>query len=97
MVRGVGEHAGLQVHGGAAAVGKVSFGEAPEELLVVVVRLAVDLVGTAGLVQVEVLAELEAGHAEDGEAVEAALVYEQVEDREVVRPKEFRPRRLQPR
>ena len=49
VVRGVGEHAGLQVHRRAAAVGEVSFGEAPEQLLVVVVGLAVDLVGIAGL------------------------------------------------
>src|SRR5215207_2240951 len=96
VVRSVGEHAGLQVHRGPAAVREVSFGEAPEELLVVVVGLAVDLVGASGLTQVEVLAELEARHAEDGEAVEAALVYEQVEDGEGVRPEKVRPSRLQP-
>src|SRR5215210_1605127 len=96
VVGGVGEHAGLQVHRWAAAVGEVSFGEAPEELLVVVVGLAVDLLSTAGLAQVEVLAELEAGHAEDREAVETALVHEQVEDREGVRPEKIRPDRLQP-
>ena len=43
--------------------------------LVVVVGPAVDLIGTTGLVQVEVLAELEAGYAEDREAVEAAFVH----------------------
>src|SRR5215213_11863758 len=58
--------------------------------------LAVDLVGLAGLAQVEVFAELEAWHAEDREAVEAALVHEQVEDREGVRPEKIRPVRLQP-
>src|SRR5919107_32873 len=96
VVRGVGEHAGLQVHGGASAVGEVSLGEAPEELLVAVVGLAVKLVGASGLVQVEVLAELEARHAEDGKAVEATLVHEQIEDGEVVGPEEIRPVRLQP-
>ena len=80
MVRGVGEHAGLQVHRRTAAVGEVSFGEAPEELLVVVVGLVVDLVGTAGLAQVEVFAELESGHAEDRQALEAAFIHEKVED-----------------
>jgi hypothetical protein len=65
-------------------------------LLVVVVGPAVDLVGTTGLAQVEVLAELEARHAEDGEAVEAALVHEQVEDGEGVWPETVGPRRLQP-
>src|SRR5215210_5305026 len=96
VVGGVGEHAGLQVHRGTAAVGEVSFGETPEELLVVGAGLAVDLVGFTGLAQVEVLAELEAWHAEDGEAVEAAFVHEQVEDGEGVRPEVIRPGRLQP-
>src|SRR5215218_5999326 len=96
VVGSVGEHAGLQVHCWAAAVREVSFGEAPEELLVVVVGLAVDLVGIASLAQVEVFAELEARHAEDRETVEATLVHEQVEDREGVWPEVLRPVRLQP-
>src|SRR5215212_2950581 len=86
----------LQVHGRAGAVGKVSLGEVPEELLVTVVGLSVELVGVSGFAQVEVLAELEAGHAEDGKAVEAPLVHEQIEDGEVVGPEEIRPVRLQP-
>src|SRR5215211_4364769 len=96
VVGGVGEHAGLQVHGRAGAVGEVSLGEAPEELIVTVGGLAVELVGVSGLVQVEVLAELEARHAEDGKAVKATFVHEQIEDGEVVGPEEIRPFRLQP-
>src|SRR5215217_1986524 len=44
----------------------------------------------------EVLAELEARHAEDGKAVKATFVHEQIEDGEVVGPEEIRPFRLQP-
>ena len=43
----------------------ISFGEAPEHLLVVV-RLAVDLVGTPDLVQVEVPAQLKPGTPKTG-------------------------------
>src|SRR5215211_755826 len=84
VVRRVREHAGLQVHRRPATVGEVPLGEVPQELLVVVVRLAVEALRVDALFQVVVLAELDARNAEDGEAVEASLFHEQIEDGEDV-------------
>src|SRR5919107_76592 len=96
VVRRVGEHAGLQIHGRSATIGEVPLGEVPQEPLVVVVRLAVQAIRIDVLFQVVVLAELEAGHAEDGEAVESTLLHEQIEDGEGVGPEALRARGLQP-
>jgi hypothetical protein len=81
---------------GAAAVGEVALGEVPQEPLVVVVRLAVDRLGVDLLLQVVVLAELEARDPVNGEAVEAPLVHQQVEDGEVLGPEALGAGRLEP-
>src|SRR5918998_202337 len=63
----------------------------------VIVPLAVEGFGVDDLLQVVVLAELEARDAEDGETVEAPLVHEQVEDGEDVGPEALRAGGLEPR
>src|SRR6266571_7380177 len=84
LVRGVGEQARHQRHRRAVPGREVAGGELAEQLLVLEARLAVEQVGVAGLLEMVVLAELEPGHPEHREAVEAALVDEEVEDREPV-------------
>ena len=96
VVRRVGEHAGLEVHRRPAAVGEVALGEIPQQLLVVVVRLAVEGLGVDDLFEVVVLPELEARDAVHREAVEAPLVNEQVEDGEVLGPEPFGAGGLEP-
>ena len=73
VVWGVGEHAGGEAHRRPGSVREVTLSKLPEELLVVVMGLTVDLVGLTRLFQVEILTELEARYPEDGEAVEASL------------------------
>src|ERR671912_199387 len=96
IVRSVGKHAGLEIHRRAAAVGEVTLSEVPQEPLVVVVRLAVDRLRVDFLLQVVVLTELKARNTVNGEAVEAPLVHQQIEDGEGIGPEVLGARRLQP-
>src|SRR5918998_5297132 len=97
VVGRVGEHAGLEVHRRPAAIREVPLGELAQQLLVVIERFAVEGFGVDEFFQVVVLAELEARDAEDGEAVEAPLVHEQVEDGEDAGPEALGAGWLEPR
>src|SRR5262249_34072048 len=68
------EEAGLEGHGRAGALGEVAFRERPEGRLVGERRISVDRLWCAALAVVVVPAELEAGDAERGEAVEVLPV-----------------------
>ena len=85
LVRRVLEQAQLQRRRRPGSVREVPLGELTQELLVALGRLAVELVRVALLLEVVIAAEFEAGDAEDGESVVAALLDEQVEDRKALR------------
>ena len=92
-VGAVGEEARLEHEGGSGPVGKVAPREGAEQLLVLRLGLAVHRVGIHLLPPVMVLAELEAGDEEAGEAVVAALLDLQVEDGEGARQEVLGPGR----
>ena len=96
LVGRVLEQARLQRGRRPGSVREVPLGELTQELLVALGRLAVELVRVAFLLEVVVAAELEAGDAEDGKSVVAALLDDQVEDREALRLEELRSQRIEP-
>ena len=95
-VRAVGEQAGLEHQGRSGTVGEVAPGEGPEQLFVLRLGLAVHRVGIDLFPPMMVLPELEAGNEKAGEAVVAAFLHFQVEDREGARREVLGAGRLEP-